>query len=182
MGVTYNQISDIERKHGDKLDAFAMADKARSLFAHLVAQNPDNGPYRRDLAQSYNNLGRLQSLRSDTLAALRSFQRAIDLYESLQQLSAHDSYKLACNIALSIPLITRKTATQGISQELTKGDRLRCQLYGDRALESLRRSLQGGFLNSQLLQDDTDLDAIRLRADFKAFLKEVEDTPTTNPK
>jgi eukaryotic-like serine/threonine-protein kinase len=182
LGTTSNTTSDLERKHGNQTEALALAEKARKLFDRLVAENPENASYRRDLAQSYNNLGRLQSQAAEIAAPLRSFQRAVDLYESLQELDTHDSYNLACNIALCISLITRKNAAQSGPQELTKGDRLRCQIYGDRAIESLRRSFKGGFLTPQILEDDTDLDALRSRVDFKALLKEIEETPITNAK
>ncbi len=173
-------IGDLERKHGDRNEALAATQKAYKIFEHLLAENPQQASYRRNLSQSFNNLGRLQAQTGDSAIALRSFQRAIDLYESLHELSAKDSYNLACNIALCIPLITRKTALQSIPQEPSKGDRLRCQLYGDRALEALRRSFKGGFLTSQILQDETDLDSLRSRADFRALLKDIEEMPTMN--
>jgi eukaryotic-like serine/threonine-protein kinase len=182
LGTTCNTMSDFERKQGNQTEPLALAEKARKLFDRLVAENPENASYRRGLAQSYNNLGRLQSHAAEIAAPLRSFQRAVDLYESLQELNAHDSYNLACNIALCISLITRKNTAQSGPQELTKGDHLRCQIYGDRAIESLRRSFKGGFLNPQIIEDDTDLDALRGRIDFKALLKEIEETPITNSK
>jgi hypothetical protein len=79
-------------------------------------------------------------------------------------------------------LITRKTLSQGVPQEPSKGDRLRCQLYGDRAIESLRQSFKGGFLNSQILEDETDLDSLRSRADFKTLVRDIEVTPTNDGK
>lgn len=182
LGTAYNMISDLQRNQGDKDEGLALAHKARAIFERLIAENPENPAYRRDLAHSYNILGRLQAQAADPTIALRSFQRAIDLLESFHELNANDSYHLACNIALCIPLITRKNAFQGIAPQPSKGDRLRCQLYGDRAIESLRRSFKEGFLNSQILQDDTDLDALRPRADFQALLKEVEATMATIDK
>jgi len=175
-------MSDLERKHGDKSEALDFAQKARKLLEQLVADDPKNDSCRRDLAQSYTSLGRLQAQTADSAIALRSFQRAVDLLESLQELDAKDSYKLGCNIALCIPMITRKTLSQSVPQEPSKGDRLRCQLYGDRAIESLRRSLKGGFLNSQILEDETDLDSLRSRTDFKTLVKESEETPTNHGK
>jgi hypothetical protein len=143
----------------------------------LVSDNPNNASYRRNLAQSFTSLGRLQTQTADSALALRSFQHAVDLLESLHELNAKDSYKLACNIALCISLITRNSMSQSTPQQLSKGDRLRCQLYGDRAIESLRRSFNGGFLSSQVLEDETDLDSLRSRADFKALVKEIEEAP-----
>ena len=173
-------IGNLERKQGDQDEARVVAQKAIKIFEHLIAENPPIASYRRNLAHGYNNLGRVQAQTADLTTALRSFQRAIDLFESLHELNAKDHFDLACNIALCIPLIMRKTTAQGTSHEPSKGDRLRCQLYGNRAIESLRRSFKGGFLNSQILEDDTDLDALRPRADFKAFLNEIEAKTITN--
>ena len=49
-------------------------------------------------------------------------------------------------------------------------------------MEALRRAFKGGFLNTQILQDDDDLDAFRIRADFQALIKEVEEKPVTTEK
>ena len=117
--------------------------------------------------------------RASLAEALRSFQHAVDLFESLHELDPQDSYNLACNIALCIPLIGVKKGLQGTPQELSKGDQLRRQLYGDRAIEALRRAADGGFLNPQIFQDDTDLNSLRARADFQALMKEVEEKPAT---
>ena len=182
LGTICNTTSDLERKQGNQTEALALAEKAQKLFDRLVAEHPENASYRRGLAQSYSHLGRLRSQAAEIAAPLRSFQRAVDLLESLQELDAHDSYNLACNIALCISLITRKNTAQSGPQELTKGDRMRCQIYGDRAIESLKRSFRGGFLNPQILEDDTDLDALRNRVDFKALLKEIEEAQLTNLK
>ena len=182
LGTTYNTMSDIERRHGDKSEALDLAQKARELFEQLVADNPNDASHRRNLAQSYTSLGRLQTQAANLVTALRSFQHAIDLLESLHELNAKDSYRLACNLALCIALITRNSVSQNTPQQLGKGDRLRCQLYGDRAIESLRRSFNGGFLNARILEDETDLASLHSRADFKNLVKEIEEAPPQNGK
>ena len=54
-----------------------------------------------ELAKSQNNLGRVLQQTGEPVEALRSFQRAVDLYESMPELDPRNSYNLACNIALS---------------------------------------------------------------------------------
>ena len=157
LGTAYNMLSNLEHQRGEREEAFAFAQKARTLLEHLVAENPENAYYRRDLTKSHNILGRLYVQAGDPVEALRSFQRAVDLFESLQELDPQDSYNLACNVALCIPLVGVKKGVQGTAQELSKGDQLRRQLYGDRAIEVLRRAANGGFLNPQIVQGETDL-------------------------
>jgi len=43
----------------------------------------------------------------------------------------------------------------------------------------LRRATRGGFLDSEMLQSNTDFDSIRHRPDFQALVKEVEEKPAT---
>jgi eukaryotic-like serine/threonine-protein kinase len=182
LGTAYIMISDVERQRGERAEALTVAQKARGLFERLVAEHPKNVFYRRDLARSYNNLGRLQAEVGEPTEALQSFQHAVDLFESLHELEPQDSYNLACNIALCIPLIGVKKGAQGVSPELNKGDRLRRQLYGTRAIEVLRRAAHGGFLNAQTFQDNTDLNSLRARTDFQVLMKELEEKPVAIEK
>ena len=179
LGTAYNMLSDLERQRGERVEALAFAKNARTLFERLVAENPKNADYRRDLTKSHNNLGRLYVQAGDLVEALRSFQHAVDLFESLHELDPQDSYNLACNVALCIPLVGVKQGAQGTAQELSKGDQLRRQLYGDRAIEALRRAADGGFLNPQSLQGDTDLNSLRARADFQVLMKALEEKNAT---
>ena len=73
-------------------------------------------------------------------------------------------------------MIGAKQGSQGVHdpEALTKGDQLRRRLYGDRAIEVLRRAVRGGSLDAEVLQSDPDLAAIRGRDDFQAIVKEVE--------
>ena len=182
LGRTYNMLSNLERQRGERTEAIALAQNARSLFERLVTESPKNSDYRRDLTKSHNNLGRLQAQAGDPVEALRSFQRAVDLFESLHKLDPQDNYNLACNVALCIPLIGMKKGSQGAPQELSKADQVRRQLYGERAIEALRRAADGGFLNAQILQNNTDLDSLRARADFQALMKAVEEAPAEAEK
>ena len=182
LGTTYNMLSNLERQQGERAEAFAFAQKARELFERLIAENPRNADILRGLTKSFNNLGRLHAQAGDSAEALRSFQRAVDLFESLHALDPQDSYNLACNIALCIPLIGVKKGTHGTAQELSKGDQLRRQLYSDRAIEALRRAVDGGVLNPQTFQDESDLNSLRARADFQALVRQVEEKPATVEK
>jgi eukaryotic-like serine/threonine-protein kinase len=182
LGTTYNRLSNLERQRGERAEALAFAQIARSLFERMVSENPKNANFLRGLTKSYNSLGRLQAQAGDSAEALRSFQRAVDLFESLHALDPHDSYNLACNVALCIPLIGVKKGVQGTAQELSKGDQLHRQLYGDRAIEALRRAAEGGGVDPQTFQDEADLDSLRTRADFQALMKEVEEKSATAGK
>ena len=106
------------------------------------------------------------------------------MLEGLPDLDARNSYNLACNLALCIPLIGAKEGTQGVDdpESLTQGERVRRRLYGDRAIEVLRRATRGGFLNSEILLSDPDLAAIRGRDDFQQLVKDIEKQATGERK
>ena len=184
LASTYNMISDLHRRRRELAESLAFAQKARAMLDRLVAEHPKDVYSRIDLAKANNNIGRVYLQSGESVEALRSFQRAVDLYESLPELDPRNSYNLACNAALSIPLIGAERGTQGTldAGKLSKGDRFRREKYGDRAVELLRRATRGGFLNLEVLESDTDLDAIRQRADFQDLIKEVEKKAAESPK
>jgi hypothetical protein len=64
---------------------------------------------------------------------------------------------------------------------LTGSEQARRKLYGDRAIEVLRRAVRGGFLTTEILQSDPDLAALRGREDFRQIVRDLE-TPAADRK
>jgi eukaryotic-like serine/threonine-protein kinase len=176
LASTYNMMSDLHRRRLEPAESLAFAEKARPLLERLVAEHPEDTISRIDLSKSYNNIARMRQQSGEPAEALRSFRRAIDLLEGLPELDARNSYNLACNLALCIPLIGTKEGLHDVQdpEDLTKGDQLRRRLYGDRAIDVLRKAIRGGFLNGDVLLSDPDLAAIRGRDDFQEIVKELE--------
>jgi eukaryotic-like serine/threonine-protein kinase len=176
LASSYNRISELHGRRREPAEAIAFAHKAQTLLEKLIRQHLDNADLRIDLAKSQNTLGRLLQETGEPVAALRSFQRAVDLYESIPELDQRNCYNLACNVALSIPLIGMKngTAKSVDISKLSKGDQLRRKRYGDRAVEALRTAAKAEFLDLDILRSDTDLDPIRDRPDFQSLMDEVE--------
>ncbi len=176
LASSYNRISELHGRRREPAEAIAFAHKAQTRLEKLIRQHLDNADLRIDLAKSQNTLGRLLQETGEPVAALRSFQRAVDLYESIPELDQRNCYNLACNVALSIPLIGMKngTAKSVDISKLSKGDQLRRKRYGDRAIEALRTAAKAEFLDLDILRSDTDLDPIRDRPDFQSLMDEVE--------
>ena len=177
LANTYNLVGDLHRHRREPAEGIAFAQKAQTLLNGLIAQHPGDASLRIELAKSQNSLGRLLEQTGEPVAALRSFQRAVDFYESITELSPRDCYNLACNVALSIPLIgvTNGSTPMVETSKLSKSDQLRRKRYGDRAVDLLRTSVEGGFLGLDILRSDTDLDPIRDRADFQSLMNELEE-------
>jgi eukaryotic-like serine/threonine-protein kinase len=179
LARTYNVVSDVYRRRGEQSESLASAEKARPMLERLIAEHPGEIDSHLDLAKTFNNIGRLHQQSGETAAALRSFQRAVDLFEALPELAARDRYNLACNLALCIPLIGAKEGSQGVldSEAVGPSERIRRQIYADRAMEVLRKAVHGGFANQEILQSDPDLAAIRSRDDFQKIVKEIDEQP-----
>ena len=99
-------------------------------------------------------------------------------------LAIHSTYNLACNIALCIPLIGVKNGSGDMVDvsKLSKGDLLRRERYGNRAVELLHRAWEGGFLDLDILQSGTDLDSIRDRSDFQLLMDEIAAETSSSKK
>jgi serine/threonine protein kinase/tetratricopeptide (TPR) repeat protein len=175
LASTYNLMSDLYRRRLESADSLAWAEKGRSLLERLVGEHPNEVEARTDLARSYNNIGRVHQQSGETSEALRAYQRAVDLYEGLPELGPRNCCNLACNLALSIPLIGAKHGSTGEldPDAVPPGDRVRRQVYGDRAIDVIRRAVRGGFRDTEILQTDPDLAAIRGRDDFQEIVKEA---------
>ncbi len=176
LASAYRWVSELHRYRREPADAIAFAQRARTLLERLIAMQPDDASFRIDLAKSHNTLGRLFQQTGEPVEAFRSFQRAVDLYESIPELDARNAYGLACNVALSVPLIGVKNGSvaEVDVSKLSKGDQLRRKRYGDRAVELLRRAALEGFPDLDVLRSDTDLDPIRDQPDFQTLMDEVE--------
>ena len=176
LAGTYHSLSTLHRYRREPADAITFAQKAKTLLEKLIVLQPGDVSFRIDLAKSQNTLGRLFYQTGEPVEARRSFQRAVDVYEGIPKLDARNRYNLACNVALSIPLIGAKNGSVAAvdSSKLSKADQLRRQRYGDRAIEVLREACVEGFPNLDVLRSDTDLDAIRDRPDFQTLMDEVE--------
>ena len=70
-------------------------------------------------------------------------------------------YDLACLLAL---------ASASVKNDAELADR-----YGERAVELLRRAFAKGYTDVKHMKQDSDLDSLRTRDDYKKLLKELEE-------
>lgn len=176
LARAYNRLGALHRVRREPFESLAMAEKARPMLERLVADHPDDAVARVDLARTYSNIGRVHRQDGEPAEALQAFRRAVDLLEGLVDLQSADGYDLAANLSLCIPLIGAKPGTQGADDDevVDPGDRRRRGLYGDRAIEVLRKAVRGGAATAETLQDDPDLAAIRRRDDFRQLVEGLQ--------
>jgi tetratricopeptide (TPR) repeat protein len=185
LGASYNAMSELLRQRGEKAEALIFARKANALLDSLVTADPNNIDCALGLAQSHIMIGRLLKDDGQFAAALQSFGRAVDLYESQPKIDARNGLQLARSLALCIPLIGMIDGSKGRGdgpQEFSKADGRRRKIYGDRAIEALRSAANGGFVDALMLEANPDLDSLRARDDFRALIQETEEKRATEGK
>src|SRR5262249_29409336 len=156
---------------------------ARGVIERLMTQHPREPGFKIDLSQCHDFSGRLLRHQGKFVEAFRSFQRAVDVLESLPNLDPARSYQLAVSLASSVSLIGPGPASAMPDDEskLRAADRLRRQVYGKRAGPALRRACSGGFANLQVCQSDSDLDPLRDRPDFQKLLEDLPASTKAKP-
>ncbi|MGC8641940.1 MAG: protein kinase domain-containing protein [Isosphaeraceae bacterium] len=174
--LAYDRMSRLSNSEGDTKAAIEWSERARAILEHLVAKPPGNPVYQVDLSRCYSFLGRLRQYAGAYAKALESFQRAVDLLESCSHLNSENRYQLAVNLSHSLALIGVSPGEPPSDDEskLSPGDRARRQVYGKRAVETLKEAVAGGFANPELYKTDPELDPLRARPDFQKFLQELD--------
>lgn len=152
--------------------ALERSNQARELLEKLAAEHPRDRTYSLDLARCHNLTGRLQQRRKAYPDALSSFQKAVDLLESVPGLDGESSYLLAVNLARCVSLFgaTADALPPDDEAALSPADRLRRQVYGKRAVAALEQAVSRGLTNPEPYSDDDDLDPLRDRPDFQKLV------------
>jgi hypothetical protein len=120
--------------------------------------------FRINLASSLSTLGIAQRRDSRASEAVTSFRRAITITERLSSPQPVLLYNVACYRALLAGVAgvagSGLTAAQGRDE-------------ADRAMDALRGAVAAGFRLLAHMRVDTDLDALRDRADFQLLLMDL---------
>ena len=103
-----------------------------------------------------------------------------DYLQRLQALALHGRHAEAADAADALAARWPKDAetvyqcacVHALAAGAVKGDATLADHYAVRAVALLRQAADAGYNNSQTVQKDHDLDALRDRADFKDLLKE----------
>jgi tetratricopeptide (TPR) repeat protein len=148
---------------GRPAEAVPELDKAMLVYRKMAS--PDKTWWRSELADAVRHRGiALQKLGrpGDAVAAYRE---AIALLEKLPKPEPYDVYSLACSHAL----IHGTAPDKGSG--LTAAD---THAAGELALAALRRAVAAGYRDRAGLHQDTDLDSLRQRPDFRKLLADLE--------
>ena len=127
-----------------------------------MAASPRILVYSATVRRSYGLLAELQLREGDAQAALESARSL----ESLPEGNPIADYNTACYMSRCLGVIQDAQWPDGKRVKIA-------QAYGDRAVAALRRALERGYRNVNLIRKDPDLDPLRSRPDFQALLLDL---------
>jgi serine/threonine protein kinase/tetratricopeptide (TPR) repeat protein len=93
-------------------------------------------------------------------------RRTAELWEKLRRTDARSLYNAACYRAVTAAVLRAKDKSPAAAQE--------ARIEADRAMTWLRQAIAAGYNNVALMKTDSDLDALRDRADFQELLAELK--------
>lgn len=140
--------------------------KACEISERSVAAQPSVTGFQRLLASNYLYFGRMPAEVVSTTEALDYLRRGEQILAAVPNPTAGDRYNLACIRARIVPLIGRG------QRELSSQQRAERSRYEALAMSTLREAIAEGYHDIQNMKQDSDLDALRARADFQELLQE----------
>jgi len=139
-------------------EALVVLRRARDIQGEAARAEPESIYHVANLATVVSILGRAAFASGEAEEARLAYQRAFELTEGFAAQYPEQRYNQACYIALMIPLSAP-----------AERDSL-----GARAVATLSQAFDAGYHDKPLLATDSDLDALRERADFKELRARLE--------
>jgi serine/threonine-protein kinase len=160
--IALNDLSSIQADIGRFAEAEQSARTAIEVFESLVRDVPSTPFYRIKTGWAYASLGKAQLKAGSPGVALASLRKATTIMENSQE--AIDIYNLACALALESTIPDPAGGREGA---------LRQRQAADLAVAAIRRAIEQGFADTDVLKNDPDFDSLRSRPDFQALLMDV---------
>jgi serine/threonine protein kinase/tetratricopeptide (TPR) repeat protein len=154
-----------QRRTNRPREAIALYQSAIGQFERLVRENPAMKSYPLELGYAYCYLGQVLRKTDRCKEAEDMSRKALVLFERIDKEGDSDPYNMACIRSLSSDLV-RSSLSDANANE--RGDRL-----ADRAMDALRQAIANGYHDVAWIENDTDLDPIRPREDFKKLMEEL---------
>jgi serine/threonine protein kinase len=136
---------------------------------HLAAlkANPTHPTYR----QFYRNHLSVMTKVHAGLLEQEDAVRTADTRRDLGWNAPVDAYDAACFLSLCIPIVAKHDKLDD------KQRKEAAQFYGDAAMRLLREAASQGYIDVPHMKNDTDLDPLRQRADFKKLAAALRSGP-----
>ena len=155
---------------GDHLELAKQAlARAQEHAEVLQKENPKDISNLSTLSSVHRNLGKILGKQGKPAEAMDELRKALAIDERIAPERAVHRYDLACSLAQCCAMAVRV----GASAEAAR--------YAEQAMVEIRRAWDQGWKDVKWMERDPDLDALRPRPDFKAFLQSVREN-TDRPK
>jgi serine/threonine protein kinase len=155
---------------GDRLELATQALARAQEHAEVVQkENPKDIGNSSALSSVHRNLGKILGKQGKPAEAMDELRKALAIDERIAPERAVHRYDLACSLAQCCAMAARV----GASAEAER--------YAEQAMLELRNAWDQGWKDVKGMDRDPDLDALRPRPDFKAFLQSVHEN-TDRPK
>jgi tetratricopeptide (TPR) repeat protein len=165
QGQAWLLLGLIARDRGRTEDAVACSRRAAEFHESLLREIPGDPQIRGSfIADLTEGLGKTLRQMGQVREALSSYRRAADLLAAMEHMDPTDLYNLACSLAQCSAL--GPLAESSIPASKAAED-------ADRAVEAFRRAVDSGTCTYEGVRDDTDLDPLRGRADFRALVMDL---------
>jgi hypothetical protein len=151
-GLTHS--GNLLLKDGQAAEAVPMLRRGLEIQEVIAREHPRAVQYQGSLSNAFRGVGRAEAAAGHPVEARDAFERASRLDRALAGNYLVARYNLACSLALMIPV--------------SEPDRR--EALAGQAIETLRTAISAGYANISNLKHDSDLDALRSRADFQALL------------
>jgi serine/threonine protein kinase len=164
LAATCLNLANLQQQQGNWAAAKRLLLEGRPHHLAALKANPRHPTYR----QCYRN--HLSAL-TGVHAGLLEQQDAVRTAETCRDLGWNapaDAYDAACYLSLCIPIVTKHAKLD------EKRRQAAAQFYADAALKLLREAVSKGFQDVVHMKQDTDLDPLRPREDFRKLVAELE--------
>jgi eukaryotic-like serine/threonine-protein kinase len=162
-----HEIGILERETGHPEKGLASLRRALEIKERLAKAHPELAELPGYVSMTLTDVGITWGRLGRTDEALKSFLRSAEILESLPEKSPYNHYSLACAYA-QISTVARPDGS-GIGVALEEVRRY----YVDRAVASLRRAIDLGFIDLPRFRNEVDLDPIRSHEDFRLLMLDL---------
>ncbi|MGO9915479.1 MAG: tetratricopeptide repeat protein [Isosphaeraceae bacterium] len=168
LGISLSNVGRVRSAMGQLPEAIAACGRAVVIHERQINDNPTVIDYQSDLAFSLSRLGRAQRLAGLHAESAASLRRAVALFDRITSLEIDSRYELAVDHALLAVLAGLPGS--GLSAAVGPAET-------DRAMDALRWAVAGGFRGASKLCNETALDSLRDRPDFKLLMMDLAMPP-----
>jgi serine/threonine protein kinase/tetratricopeptide (TPR) repeat protein len=164
LASTLGNLAGLRTQRGDFAAAGALLDQALTHHQTALKANPQN-PFYRDIYRNY-----LEKLAENRVGS-GDHARAAAAADELAKIGCDppgDTYNAACIVGCCVTL-AEKDARLGEARRKELA-----QSYADRAMALLRQAVARGFKDTAHVKNDSQLEPLRAREDFKKLLADLE--------